>query len=122
MVRRNNIHLSILRLVRTDILSDFPDLSEESDNKFLRRIFRNYRSNRGFFLTEFGFNYLSKKINYWSFDFSEQLFTTKHILFLERTEKHPYHFDNKHFFHTFSPKLAMTLKVAPYPDTVFRSD
>lgn len=119
MAKKINNHILLLKLIREDIISDFPDLKTKSHNSLLRMIFKNYRAGKGIHLTEFGFTYMGKKINFWSFSFGEKFLNTRHFLFLERSEKYPYHYNiRENKFYTTSPDLAMLLKLHTHPDVI----
>lgn len=117
MAKKINQHLLLLSLVRSDIVNDFPDLKTKLHNALLRMIFRNYRAGKGIHLSEFGFTYMSKKIKFWSFELGENKPTTKHFIFLERSEKYPYYYQKDNIFFTACPNLAMLLKLSPHPDS-----
>lgn len=112
----NKIQKTILDLIKEQILADYPTIKDRSDTQILRLIFKNYRENTGvnnLNLSVIGYTYLKDKIKFYDFYLYGKHLTNKHIIWLDRTQKYPYYYNELlETFSTSCSNLAMHLKLS----------
>lgn len=91
-------------------------VKDRSNKQMLRLIFKNYRENTGvnnLNLSVVGYTYLKNKIKFYDFYLNNKPFTTNHIIWLDRTQKYPYYYNEVlETFSTSCSNLAMQLKLS----------
>ena len=112
----NKTQKIVFDLIKDAILHDYPMIKDKSNVQLARLIFKNYRENTGYNnlnLTIIGYNFLKDKIKFYDFNLYNTPFTTEHIIWLDRTQKYPYHYNEfSNIFSTSCLNLSMQLKLS----------
>ena len=112
----NNLQQAIFNMIEEDLYKEFPQIKECNKHSLVKTIFKNHRENSDCLsirLTIVGYNLLKTKIKFYDFSFDDIPFTTRHILWLERTQKSPYYYNEfTKNLSTSSEHLALHLKVS----------
>ena len=109
------VHVAIIAHLR-EHSAQFGDtvraqLSEMADEQIARLMFSNYRSGRGFRLTNFGLQLMKTCYRSYEVDLISKKITSPEILYLDRNASLPYHLQGVQLI-LFESDLGMKIKLA----------
>lgn len=111
----NKTQKVLIDLIYEELVREYLILKEKTLSAICRYIFINERKNSGYNnlrLTVLGFSFISKHIKFYSFTLDDKKLGAKEFIWLERTQKYPYHYnENSNIFYTACPNLSMLLKL-----------
>lgn len=111
----NNVHAAIIASLR-EHSRDRPNavceqLSSMSDEQIARKLFLNYRTDRGLRLTNFGLQMMKTCYRSYEVDLTGEKRTSPELLYLDRNATLPYHLQGDRLI-LFESDLGMKIKMA----------